>query len=205
MKDTATKDAPETNIGVQEPDGTNTALEPVEATEQTAPKEKTLFTDKQQEHLNSLISETIKRERERAEKLVDEAKKLQQMDATEKAEFERKKLEQERDDAIQQVQRFQLGATATSHLISEGLTADNTTLEFVIRNSEAETVAAVGAFAKQVRDQAQKLLAKQLSGTPPKTTPKPGATTLTREDINKVSDPVERQRLIADNPHLYTR
>lgn len=185
---------------------TNETPENIETPEtpgQDDAKQKPIFTKDQQEHLNRLINDTIRRERERADERVEEAKKTQGMDEAERAEHERKKLEQERDEALARIKRFELGTTATSQLISEGLAADNETLEFVIRDTERETTEAVEQFSKLVKEQAKKLLNQQLSGKPPKKSTGTGSA-ITREQIAKVSDPVERHKLIQENPHLYT-
>lgn len=174
--------------------------------EEQQQKSKPIFNPEQQEHLNRIISETIRRERESAEKIREEEKRLQAMTEQEKIDHALKVAQAERDEARAEVQRFRLATTASSHLIAEGLGADQEILEFVIRDSEDGTVQAVKELAKLVKKEAQRLLSQQLTGKPPKATPStPTGKTVTKEEIAKVTDPVERQRLIVENIHLYTK
>ena len=141
--------------------------------------------------IDKIVKERLARERKAAEKKARqqaEAEKLKNMTAAEKrdAEFEQMKarlasLEAEKNQAEM------LSTALVGHLIAE--TAD-------------ETKANVDEFVKLYNDAVNKGIktAMKAAGSNPK---KGGTSTLTKEDIMKVKNSAERQKLINENMHLF--
>ena len=81
-----------------------------------------------------------------------------------------------------------------------GLTVSDDVLNMVVVDDEKQTYANVQALIKytnQIQSGAKKDL---LKGSTPRTNGKP---TMTRDEINKIKDPIKRQQAIADNLSLY--
>ena len=81
-----------------------------------------------------------------------------------------------------------------------GLTVSDDVLNMVVVDDEKQTYANVQALIKytnQIQSGVKKYL---LKGSTPRTNGKP---TMTKDEINKIKDPIKRQQAIADNLSLY--
>ena len=124
------------------------------------------------------------------------------MTAAEKrdAEFEEMKarlatLEAEKNQAS-------MLSTASDILKDAGIVVSSKLVGHLIAETADETKANVDEFVKLYNDAVNKGVkaAMKASGSNPK---KGGTSTLTREEIMKVKNPVERQKLIKDNMQLF--
>ena len=131
-----------------------------------------------------------------------EAEKLKNMTAAEKrdAEFEEMKarlatLEAEKNQAS-------MLSTASDILKDAGIVVSSKLVGHLIAETADETKANVDEFVKLYNDAVNKGVkaAMKASGSNPK---KGGTSTLTREEIMKVKNPTERQKLIKENMHLF--
>ena len=155
--------------------------------------------------IDKIVKERLARERKAAEKKARqqaEAEKLKNMTAAEKrdAEFEEMKarlatLEAEKNQAS-------MLSTASDILKDAGIVVSSKLVGHLIAETADETKANVDEFVKLYNDAVNKGVkaAMKASGSSPK---KSGASTLTREEIMKVKNPVERQKLIKDNMQLF--
>lgn len=155
--------------------------------------------------IDKIVKERLARERKAAEKKARqqaEAEKLKNMTAAEKrdAEFEEMKarlatLEAEKNQAS-------MLSTASDILKDAGINVSSKLVGHLIAETADETKANVDEFVKLYNDAVNKGVkaAMKASGSNPK---KSGASTLTREEIMKVKNPVERQKLIKENMHLF--
>ena len=155
--------------------------------------------------IDKIVKERLARERKAAEKKARqqaEAEKLKNMTAAEKrdAEFEEMKarlatLEAEKNQAS-------MLSTASDILKDVGIVVSSKLVGHLIAETADETKANVDEFVKLYNDAVNKGVkaAMKASGSNPK---KSGASTLTREEIMKVKNPVERQKLIKDNMQLF--
>lgn len=155
--------------------------------------------------IDKIVKERLARERKAAEKKARqqaEAEKLKNMTAAEKrdAEFEEMKarlatLEAEKNQAS-------MLSTASDILKDAGIVVSSKLVGHLIAETADETKANVDEFVKLYNDAVNKGVkaAMKASGSNPK---KSGASTLTREEIMKVKNPVERQKLIKDNMQLF--
>lgn len=155
--------------------------------------------------IDKIVKERLARERKAAEKKARqqaEAEKLRNMTAAEKrdAEFEEMKarlatLEAEKNQAS-------MLSTASDILKDAGINVSSKLVGHLIAETADETKANVDEFVKLYNDAVNKGVkaAMKASGSSPK---KGGTSTLTREEIMKVKNPVERQKLIKDNMQLF--
>jgi hypothetical protein len=155
--------------------------------------------------IDKIVKERLARERKAAEKKARqqaEAEKLKNMTAAEKrdAEFEEMKarlatLEAEKNQAS-------MLSTASDILKDAGINVSSKLVGHLIAETADETKANVDEFVKLYNDAVNKGVkaAMKASGSNPK---KSGASTLTREEIMKVKNPTERQKLIKENMHLF--
>lgn len=155
--------------------------------------------------IDKIVKERLARERKAAEKKARqqaEAEKLKNMTAAEKrdAEFEEMKarlatLEAEKNQAS-------MLSTASDILKDAGIVVSSKLVGHLIAETADETKANVDEFVKLYNDAVNKGVkaAMKASGSNPK---KSGSSTLTKEDIMKVKNPSERQKLIKENMHLF--
>lgn len=109
------------------------------------------------------------------QKAVDEAQKLAQMSAEEKAEYERKKLSDERDDLQKRIAelekaaaKVELSKTAAKLLSEKNIDATDGILSFVVGDDANQTKANIDAFVKVVEEQVKKAEIARATGTTPK-------------------------------------
>lgn len=155
--------------------------------------------------IDKIVKERLARERKAAEKKARqqaEAEKLKNMTAAEKrdAEFEEMKarlatLEAEKNQA-------EMLSTASDILKDAGINVSSKLVGHLIAETADETKANVDEFVKLYNDAVNKGIkaAMKAAGSNPK---KGGTSTLTREEIMKVKNPAERQKLIKENMHLF--
>lgn len=81
-----------------------------------------------------------------------------------------------------------------------GLTVGNDVLNMVVVDDDKQTFANVQALIKFINTVEDNVKKEYLKGSTPRTNGKP---TMTKEEINKIKDPVERRRAIANNLKLF--
>nr|UWG29243.1 MAG: protein of unknown function DUF4355 [Bacteriophage sp.] len=81
-----------------------------------------------------------------------------------------------------------------------GLTVSDDVLNMVVVDDEKQTYANVQALIKYTNQIQSGVKKDLLKGSTPRTNGKP---TMTKDEINKIKDPIKRQQAIADNLNLY--
>ena len=180
----------------QEPANPATETKEAEGKENEPKPEKKYSDDDVDKILNKKFAEWEKKK----QKEVDEAKKLADMNAKEKAEYERDKLQKELDALREKDSLSEMTKTARKMLSDEGVSVSDDVLSMIVSTDAEKTKAAVDAFAKAFNEAVKAAVKEKLKGNPPK---KGGGSTLTKEKILDVKDPVERQKLIAENMDLF--
>lgn len=159
------------------------------------PQEK-LFT---QEEVNNIVEKRLNKEKNKWKNEVDQAKRLAEMSAEdrareqfkiEKAEFERQRAEFERERLLVQTQRE--------------LSTKNIPVEFadmLVKDDAESTKAAIDNFAALYNQSVEKGVSNKMKGRPPKTkqTPSDG---LDRAAFMKLSL-AEQQKMAKENPDRY--
>ena len=130
-----------------------------------------------------------------------EAEKLAKMTKEEKAEYKNRKLEKELADLKRQNAVTEMAKTARKMLADEEINIPDELLGHLVSESAEDTKATVEAFTRMYKTAVQAAVKDALKGNPPKGGT--GGKTMTKEQIMAISNPVERQRLIAENIALF--
>ena len=152
------------------------------------------------------IDTAVTKEQEKWQALTDdklsEAEKLAKMTKEEKAEYKNRKLEKELEDLKRQNSISEMSKTARKMLADEEINIPDELLAHLVSESAEETKTAVEAFGKMYKDAVQAAVKVALKGNAPKGG-SGGKGAVTKEQILAVSNPIERQRLIAENIALF--
>ena len=156
-----------------------------------------LFT---QEEVNNIIEKRLSKEKNKWKNEVDQAKRLAEMSAEErakeefkmqKAEFERQRAEFEKERLLIQTQKE--------------LNAKNVPIEFaemLVRDDAESTKEAIDNFANLYAQSVEKGVSNKLKGKPPKTKQTPNNDGLDRASFMKLSL-AEQQKMARENPDRY--
>ena len=165
------------------------------------------FTAEQQAELNRILSEKLKKERDKYEKdyqdklnaATTEAQRLAAMNADQKAEYEREKREKDIADREKAITTRELRAEALETLADKGL--PKTLAEILVFNDAESTKASLDAVEKSFRAAVEEEVNKRLKGTPPG-----GGGSQTKPVVNPwdkaTRNLTDQARILAENPQL---
>lgn len=136
------------------------------------------------------------------QKEVDEAKKLADMNAKEKAEYERDKLQKELDELKRKDSLSEMTKTARKMLSDEGVSVSDDVLSMIVSTDAEKTKAAVDAFGKAFKEAVDAAVKEKLKGNPPKKGTGGGAS-MTKEQILAIKDNEARQKAMLENRELF--
>lgn len=139
--------------------------------------------------------------KEEEKKRIDEAKRLAEMTATEKAEHERDELRKELEALKAANTRAEMKSEARAILKERNVSAPEEVLEVLVTTDAEATKAAVEAYAVAFNEARESAVKDALKGDTPRTG---GSNKLTKEDIMKVENRTERQKLINENLELFS-
>ena len=182
-----------------EPEGIETPE--VDATEENPgkPKDEKKYSDKD---LDEIIGRKFAKWKAEEEKKVNEAKRLAEMNATQKAEYERDALKKELDEYKRKDTLAQMTVTARNMLKESNIFVGDEILARLVSDDADQTKVAVEGFAKAFKDEVDKAVKERIKGEPPRKgsgTPN----TLTKEQIMAISDPELRQQRMLENRELF--
>jgi hypothetical protein len=172
------------------------------ATTQTEPKQD----DKQQPKytdadVDEIVSKRLaKWEKQQAAK-VEEAAKLAEMNAQQKAEYERDKVQKELDEYKRRDTVNAMVAESRRQLSEQGITVSDDILARLVGETAEETKASVDAFSAAFTAAVEDAVKKQLAGKAPAAGV--ATKTMTKEEILAIKDPITRQAAIRDNIGLF--
>lgn len=181
-----------------------TENETVDTSEMAETTEKT-FT---QEEVNALIEKRLAKQEKsfnkRIQEKLDEAEKLRQMNADQKAEYEAQKQADYIAELEAKINRSGLEKEASKILSESGLVADDKILGFVVKDTAEATQAAVDSFSALVNDLADKKVSEMLKGKTPQKVEQTTATAITQEQFNRMSYRAQLD-LQRNDPALYDK
>lgn len=172
------------------------------ATTQTEPKQE----DKQQPKytdadVDEIVSKRLaKWEKQQAAK-VEEAAKLAEMNAQQKAEYERDKVQKELDEYKRRDTVNAMVAESRRQLSEQGIAVSDDILARLVGETAEETKASVDAFSTAFTAAVEDAVKKQLAGKAPAAGV--ATKTMTKEEILAIKDPITRQAAIRDNIGLF--
>lgn len=132
---------------------------------------------------------------------LSEAEKLAKMTKEEKAEYKTRKLEKELADLKRQNSLSEMSKTARKMLADEEINIPDELLAHLVSDNAEDTKTAVESFSKLYKAAVQAAVKEALKGNSPKSGS--GGKSMTKEQIMAVSNPLERQKLIAENIALF--
>ena len=155
-----------------------------------------------EEEFQAALKDRLAREKRNAEKAIKEAEKLAKMNEEERKQHEFEKLQKELEELRTEKERASLAKEASKMLSEHDIVTDDELLSFVVKNTAEDTQTAVNAFVTLFKAHVDKGVKAALAGKPPKTSTGSNKA-ITKEEIMAEKDTVKRQRLIAENPHLF--
>lgn len=132
---------------------------------------------------------------------LSEAEKLAKMTKEEKAEYKTRQLEKELADLKRQNAVTEMAKTARKMLADEEINIPDELLGHLVSDNAEDTKTTVESFSKLYKAAVQAAVKEALKGNPPKCGS--GGKSMTKEQIMAVSNPLERQKLIAENIALF--
>lgn len=164
-----------------------------------------------QEEVNEMIADRLKRaeakfQKEQERKAEDEkakrseARKLNQMNDREKAEYQNKKLSNELKDLKAQLNRRDMERVAADILSEKGIPTDSKTLKFVVADTAEETKARIEEFADLVDTRARSNRKQEFNRPTPKANG--GGQAVTAKEFKKMGY-ADRLNLKNTDPDTY--
>lgn len=183
--------------------------EAIENTKANEPNEDAKYTDAQVDEIINKKFAKWKADQEKAVAdavadavaKVEEAHKLAQMNATEKAEHERKAMEEELASLKAEKTRNNMMSEARAMLKADGLNLADDIISVLVTDNAETTKNAIKAFSAAFQTAVNEAVKTQLAGSEPKR----GATAtgMTKEQIMAEKDTNKRLKLIEANMHLF--
>lgn len=151
--------------------------------------------------VDEIVSKRLaKWEKQQAAK-VEEAAKLAEMNAQQKAEYERDKVQKELDEYKRRDTVNAMVAESRRQLSEQGITVSDDILARLVGETAEETKASVDAFSTAFTTAVEDAVKKQLAGKAPAAGV--ATKTMTKEEILAIKDPIARQAAIRDNIGLF--
>lgn len=185
-----------------EPAGTEpTGHEPAEpkGTEPKNEPEKK-YTD---EDVNKIIDRKFAEWEKKQSKAKSEAEKLAGMNAEQKEKYENEQLKKQVEELLRKDALGKMATVARGMLGEKNISVSDDLIEMLISDDAEKTKSSVDSFINAFQSAVEKAVKDALKGNPPKKTSEPAS--ITKEQIMKVKDPLERQKLIAEHMDLFQK
>ena len=157
------------------------------------------YTDKD---VDEILNKKFAKWQERQQKAVDEAKKLAEMNAQQKAEYERDQLQKQLDDYKRRDSLSEMSKTARKMLSDSGISIPDDLLSMLVTTEAEETKSNVDSFAKLFSEAVESAVKARVKGEPPRKG-STGGTTMTKDQIMAIRDPELRQQKMLENKTLF--
>ena len=192
--DADNSDAPNSNETPNKPDGDND-----KPGDKPNDKEKKYSDD----DLNAILDKKFKKWQQQKQKEIDEAAKLANMNAQEKAEHERDQLKAELDELKRANTRAEMESTARSILQESGVNIPDTLIKMIITDEADTTSDNVKAFIKSFNSAVTAEVKNKLSGKAPQAGTSNKSSGITKADILKEKNNHKRQALMREHPEFF--
>lgn len=180
--------------GGQDPTGT----EPKGADPKNDSEKK--YTD---EDVNRIIDRKFAEWEKKQSKAKNEAEKLAGMNADEKEKYENQKLREQVEELLRKDALGKMATVARGMLGEKNISVSDDLIEMLISDDAEKTKSSVDSFINAFQAAVERAVKDALKGNPPKKTSEPAS--ITKEQIMKVKDPLERQKLIAEHMDLFQK
>lgn len=180
--------------------GTQAAAETdKEVKEPKAAKSQLKYSD---DDLDKILNQKFAKWQQQQQKAVDEAKKLGEMNATQKAEYQRDQLQKELDALKKKDALAEMMKTSRKILSEGGISVSDELLSVMVTTDAEETQAAIGGFAIAFKEAVEAEVKARLKGEPPRRGTG-NAPTMTKEQIQAIRDPELRQKKMLEHRELF--
>ena len=151
------------------------------------------------------VDKIIEKRFARWKKEQSEAEKLKNMTDKERDAAERKKLQDRIDELEAKETRREMASVVRGLLQQNDINAADELVDLLIAKDADSTKAAAENFTKLFKAAVSAAVKEAMKGRTPRSGEKTagGAGAITREQIMKIRNPLERQRLIRENPDLF--
>lgn len=180
--------------------GSDEGAEALEDKPEKLEQGKKRYTD---EDVDDIINRKFAEWQKKQQKAVDEAKKLAEMNAQQRAEHERDQLQKELDDYKRKDSLAEMTKTARKMLSESGITASDDILSVLVTTDAEQTKAAIDSFSKAFQAAVEAAVKERLRGEPPRRGSGGGTAPMTKEQIMKIRDPELRQKKMLENKELF--
>ena len=160
-------------------------------------QEEKKYTDKE---VDEIVNKKFADWKAKEEKRVNEAKKLEKMNAEEKIKYEKDKLQEELDELRAEKNKNEMIKVARGILAEENISISDNLLEVLVDQEADKTKENISNFVDLFNAEVEKVVKDKLRGNTPK---KGGGSKLTKDEIMEIKDPVLRQQTIAENLNLF--
>lgn len=162
-------------------------------------KDERKYTD---DDLNKIIDSKFARWQEEKQKEIDEAQKLSEMNATEKAEHERNKLKEELEELRAAKTKTEMTNTARGMLKEKDITIDDSLINILVDSDADKTKNNIDKFVTTFNDAVNKAVLETVKNP----NDKRGTTSrVTKEEIMAIKDRTLRQQKIKENIGLFQK
>lgn len=162
--------------------------------------EKAKYTDAD---VDAMLNRKFAEWQKKQQKAVDEAKKLAEMDATQKAEYERDQLRKELEDYKRRDSLAAMSKQARKMLADQNISIPDDLLGMMVTTEAEDTKAAVDSFAKLFNEAVEAAVKEKLKGEAPRKGAGGGIPAKTKEQIMAIRDPELRQAEMLKHRELF--
>lgn len=152
------------------------------------------------EDVDKLINRKFAEWQAKKDKEINEAQKLAEMNAQQKAEYERDQLQSQLDEYKKREAISEMSKTARSILSEQNINISDGLVAMLVAEDADTTSENVNAFAKAFKEAVKNAVESKIAHKDPKIG---GAKTITKKDIMAIKDTVARQKAIAENIELF--
>jgi len=152
------------------------------------------------EDLDRIINEKFAKWRKKTEEEISEAEKLADMNAQQKAEYERDKLQKELDGLRKANVLNEMKSTARGMLKERNISIEDELVDVLVTEDAEDTKENVERFADMFEEALEKAVIEKIKNP----NEKRGTTSsVTKEEIMSIKDRNLRQQKIKENMHLF--
>lgn len=163
------------------------------------PTEKT-FT---QQEVDEIVKSRIEREIKKLAAKAQEPKKLTEINEIETLKSELQETQKALQELTTQHIKTELRAKASDILNSNGIKPNDKMLDILVADDAETTHDNIKAFTDLLKTQAVDIVKVQMKGSTPVSTTANVTKTVTKAEIMAIKDVNERQKMIAENLHLF--
>lgn len=155
------------------------------------------------EDVNRIIDRKFAEWEKKQSKAKSEAEKLAGMNAEQKEKYENEQLKKQVEELLRKDALGKMATVARGMLGEKNISVSDDLIEMLISDDAEKTKSSVDSFINAFQSAVEKAVKDALKGNPPKKTSEPAS--ITKEQIMKVKDPLERQKLIAEHMDLFQK